>query len=413
MTSPFRQPGRASNATGSSDALTPEVEALIEADHALVVAMNRAEEIKYLAEKELLKREAKRLADALERKDDTQPVWRSLYDQLQLPLNEQQYAIEGLLPLGGNALFAGKYKAGKTTFNGQLLKAWADGELFLGRWKCHPDPDRPVVTIFNYEMSEDQFQRWLGRVGITEDGQKRVHVVHLRGHALPLGLPEVRADVARQLAERGTGLWIIDPASRALGAADGNDNSDVAQFCAWLDEIKREAGVRDLVMNIHMGHAAGADKSAERAIGAQAWSAWADALWFLNKKDDHGVESRWFRADGRDVSVPELMVNYNDENMSVLLVETNAVKMQADNIRMGILKVVGNNPGCSVNVILDQIKAYAKGRTGEITATVKTMITDGDLIMRPEGQKHCHFITEGNVMLPGAPTVSTVSQRFP
>jgi hypothetical protein len=300
------------------DELTPDekIEALIEEDaHRRRVLEG--------AEYELLKREIRRMADALERQDDRRPVRRSLTEELALPDEEQLYAINGLLPLGGNALFAGRYKAGKTTFNGQLLKAWADAEhgaKYLGEFECYPDPERPVVTIFNYEMSEAQFRRWLRRVGIRNT--HNVNVVHLRGLSLPLALPAVREEVAGWLRESNTGLWIVDPASRAMaGMGDGSDNKDVNLFVGWLDEIKAMAGVRDLVLNIHMGHAAAQDKSAERALGAQAWSAWADALWFLTLEEKGGVKSRWFSADGRDVSLDKMLVSYQAEDMSVALVD--------------------------------------------------------------------------------------------
>jgi hypothetical protein len=369
------------------DELTPDekIEALIEEDaHRRRVLEG--------AEYELLKREIRRMADAVERQDDRRPVRRSLTEELALPDEEQLYAINGLLPLGGNALFAGRYKAGKTTFNGQLLKAWADAEhgaKYLGEFECYPDPERPVVTIFNYEMSEAQFRRWLRRVGIRNT--HNVNVVHLRGLSLPLALPAVREEVAGWLRESNTGLWIVDPASRAMaGMGDGSDNKDVNLFVGWLDEIKAMAGVRDLVLNIHMGHAAAQDKSAERALGAQAWSAWADALWFLTLEEKGGVKSRWFSADGRDVSLDKMLVSYQAEDMSVALVDVDPANHAEMELRKAVIQVIRENPGIVTRGIRDQAAALFKTRATEYDQMATALETEGlvRVIMKGKARQH-------------------------
>lgn len=370
------------------DQLTPDdiVEAMIEEDR-------RKAQILEIAEHQLLMRDGKRMADALERQDDRKPVIRSLTDELALPDEEQLYSIDRLLPLGGNALFAGRYKAGKTTFNGQLLKAWADAEhgaKYLGEFQCYPDPERPVVTIFNYEMSEAQFRRWLRRVGIRNTGN--VNVVHLRGLSLPLALPSVREEVAGWLRNSNTGLWIVDPASRAMaGMGDGSDNKDVNLFVGWLDEIKALAGVRDLVLNIHMGHAASQDKSAERALGAQAWSAWADALWFLTLDEKAGVRSRWFSADGRDVNMDKMLVSYQAEDMSVALIEADPEKHKELELRKAVIRVIQENPGIVTTGIRSNTAAFVKVRATEYDQMTEDLVRENLVRVIQKGKAKHHY----------------------
>lgn len=360
---------------------------------ALIEADNRQKALQADAEYQIFKRDAKRLADALERKDARRPVRRTLAEELALPDEEQVYAIADILPLAGNALFAGRYKAGKTTFNGQLLKAWADNVPFLGKFQVYPDPQKPVVTIFNYEMSEGQFRRWLRRVGITN--LDNVHVVHLRGLSLPLGLADVRAEVAEWLKDANTGLWIVDPASRAMaGLGDGSDNKDVNLFVGWLDEIKQLADVRDLVLNIHMGHASREDKNAERAIGAQAWSAWADALWYLTKDKD---ECRWFHAEGRDVSVDKMLVSYQAEDMSVALVDVNPETQKRNELERRIIDTVQHNPGCSTRMI----RTSVGGRPADVQEALDKLIRDGVISTRPGTRNSIqHYLTADYPILP-------------
>lgn len=369
---------------GPDDELTPDdkVQAIIDADA-------RRREILAGAEHELKRRESRRLADALERKDERKPVWVSLTEELRLPDDEEKYSIDRLLPLGGNALFAGQYKAGKTTFNGQLIKAWADAEhgaKFCGEFECFPDPDRPNVTFFNYEMSQGQMRRWLRSVGVINTD--RVNVVNLRGMHTPFGLPEERATLARQLADSGTGLWVIDPASRAFaGAGDISSNSDVTAWLAFLDEIKMEANVRDLVLNIHMPH--GAKDGDTRAIGAQAWSAWADALWFLIKETKNGVDTRWFRADGRDVYLDRMRVLYEDATRSVMLMEGDADAYELKKRQEAILDILRNEPGIATG----KLKSRIGGNAAAATELIDQMVSDGMIAVREMGRgKKEHYL---------------------
>lgn len=364
------------------DDLTPDdkVAALIEED-----AHNRR--VIEGAEYELFKREVRRYADALERQNDRKPEWLSLTEQLRRPLTEQVYSIDSLLPLGGNALFAGRYKAGKTTFNGQLLKAWADNVPFLGEFDVHPDPERPCVTIFNYEMSEDQFHRWLAQVGI--ENTDNVNVVHLRGLHTSLEIPSVRAELAARLAESRTGLWVVDPASRAFGG-DVTSNAEVTAWLALLDEVKMEGGVRDLVLNIHMPHSANSNskEAQERAIGAQAWPAWADALWFLNFDKD---QNRQFWASGRDVEFERAYVHYDESNRSVLLLPNAPApddpNVADDKLRGTIIHVVQNNDGISQAGILRELRNLGmKGRTDDKKEAVQSLIDEGYLIAQGGGR---------------------------
>lgn len=393
----FNQPGPpdidgVSDTDDGSDALEQRITEFRDANE-------RQEWITREAKRIVLQRDAQRYADVIEHEDDRRPVRRTLTEQLEQPLEDELFSIEGLLPLGGSALFAGKYKAGKTTFNGQLLKAWVDGDPFLGQFECHPDPDKPSVTIFNYEMGESHFQRWLSRIGIINTDL--VNVVHLRGLSLSMASVAMRREMAGWLSDAGTGLWVVDPASRAMvGAGDGSDNKDVSLFVSYLDEIKALADVRDLVLNIHMGHAAGGvDKSAERAIGAQAWSAWADALWFLTKDDKTGA--RFFHADGRDVAVDKQLVNYDAQTMGVKLVDIDPQRHAANSLREAILRVIENNPGIHTEGIKNEMRGLGLTikNDGGFTRTLQELVQSSEVMMATRGKAKLYTLSNGQTPL--------------
>jgi hypothetical protein len=359
--------------------------------------LDKERRIKELVANELEKRHIRRLADAEEVKSRESPVVRSLSEELALPDEEQIYAIDKLLPVGGNAVFAGRYKAGKTTFNGGLLKSWVDDVPFLGRFRCLPDPERPVVTIFNYEMSEGQFRRWMRQQGIRNTDN--VNVVHLRGLSVPLGLPSVREEVAGWLRDSRTGLWIVDPASRAMaGLGDGSDNKDVNEFTMSLDEIKRLAGVRDLVLNVHMSHQASQDKDAERALGAQAWSAWGDALWMLTKDSS---DCRWFHAYGRDVDEGKMLVDYNAEDRSIKLVETDPDAVKRDAVAVALLRVVGENPGINKRGLRDHAHGLIDCSHKEIDSSLNSLLRSGEVTTTSGSNRQVlHWLPQDQPQLP-------------
>jgi hypothetical protein len=348
-------------------------------------------------QKELERRKVKRLADAEEVKSREAPIRRSLSEELELPDEEQIYAIDTLLPVEGNAVFAGRYKAGKTTFNGNLLKSWVDGVPFLGRFQCTPDPERPVVTMFNYEMSEGQFRRWMRQQRIQNT--HNVEVVHLRGLSLPMGLPSVREEIAGWLKERNTGLWIVDPASRAMaGLGDGNDNRDVNEFTMHLDEIKHMAGVRDLVLNVHMSHSASQDKDAERALGAQAWSAWGDALWMLTRDKD---DNRWFHAYGRDVDEGKMLVAYNADDRSINLVDTDPDRVKRDAVAVAVLRAVQENPGINKRSLRDQTHGLVDCSNKEIDDALIKVLRSGEVVTTNGTNRQVHhWLPEDQPPLP-------------
>lgn len=369
---------------GLDDLVIPDAE---EAER--LAEEQRRNRVESLKRAELEKREARRLADAEEIGSRIEPVRRTLVQELSLPDDEAEYSIDQLLPLGGNALFAGRYKSGKTVLNGNLIKAYADNEPFLGVYHVNSEKDK-CVTIFNYEMSEGQFRRWLRKFGIKNPD--RVQIVHLRGASLPLANPAMRERAAQWLTETNTGLWIIDPASRAMaGLGDGNSNSDVNAFTAYLDEIKAAAGVRDMVLNVHMGHAAAQDKDAERALGAQAWSAWADSLWTLTRDKD---EIRYFKAYGRDVNVPESAIMYDQRTMTASLVEASRADMRNTAIGTAVYRVVEQNPGINARGIRDQAAALVDARLKDLDAARDRLVEEEVIAKIPAGREHRFYLAK-------------------
>jgi len=322
----------------------------------------------------------------------TPPVdYGTLTDELQLPDDEERWRFKGMLGVGHNALIVAGRKAGKTTMVGNVIRSYADGVPFLGRFDVEPPHggEHAGIAVFNYEVDERQYRRWLRDVDIINTD--RVHVLHLRGRTLPLKNDRVRAWVTRWLADRHIGMWVVDPYSRAyVGSVDnGNDEAQVGAFLDTLDVIKQDAGVSELVMPVHTPKAR-AEAGEETAIGSQRLEGWPDAMWYLTKELDTG--SRFLRAEGRDVLLPEEQLTYHEGDRELIL---NGGGNRAEARRGADVRAVTDHiaahPGCTAN----DIRGALKWGRERITEAMKAA---GNTIRTEQGRNRAthHYLNSGS-----------------
>lgn len=286
----------------------------------------------------------------------------TLAQELLLPDDEPQWRVHGLLGLGHNAILVAGRKAGKTTMVNEFVRSYVDGGMFLGAQPVTPAPGG--IAIFNYEVDERQYRRWLRDVGIHNAEQ--VHVLHLRGRSLALMDARVRAWVAAWLRDRGVSAWVLDPYSRAyVGSVDnGNDEAKVSAFLDTLDVIKADAGISELIMPVHTPKGR-AEEGNETAIGSQRLEAWPDVMWYLTRDG----KTRFLRAEGRDVEFDESELHF-DESTRRLKVElfgqdrkTSRQTAKLDRL----IAFIHANPECTTNQIRDELGINAT-TVGELVA---------------------------------------------
>lgn len=224
--------------------------------------------------------------------------------ELALPESDMVWRIMGLLPAQGNAVVVAPRKTGKTTLVGELVRSLVDGVPFLGFGATAVTGG---VALFNYENTERQQRAWLRALGIVNQAQ--VHVLHLRGSALNLAVPRVRSYVTQWLRERDIEVWIPDPYLRAAQGVvlNENDNGQANIFTGVLDEIKLEAGVKEICMPAHSSGKNEVESGAESMRGAGRVEDWADAIWYLTSVEGQ----RFLRATGRDVELPETQLHFD------------------------------------------------------------------------------------------------------
>lgn len=273
-----------------------------------------------------------------------EPIFvRSLKEELQLPEIEAQWVIRDIFPQGANISITAQYKAGKTTLINDLARSLADEIKFLDYFQ-EPTHKRRIV-IFNYEVSENQYRRWMKDVEIKQS--ERVTLVHLRGERLPIISERVQRLIISILQDLDCQTWIMDPFARAfVGSGDENSNSDVGLFLDTLDFIKKQASVDNLVIPMHTGRAQ--EHGIERARGATRLDDWADVRWLLSKTE----EGRFFSADGRDVFLEQQALAYDDASRRLKLGGASAKVAKKMALEDQWVEVVIANPGKTTSELL-------------------------------------------------------------
>ena len=274
-----------------------------------------------------------------------EPIFiRDLSQELQMPETEVQWVIRDIFPQGANISITAQYKAGKTTLINALAKALADGQKFLEYFQ-EPIHQRRIV-IFNYEVSENQYRRWMKDVAIKH--ADHITLVHLRGERLPLISERVQRLVIGILKDLDCQTWIVDPFARAfVGSGDENSNSDVGVFLDTLDYIKKQANVDNLVLPMHTGRAQ--EHGIDRARGATRLDDWADVRWLLSKTE----EGRFFSADGRDVLLEQQALAFDEATRSLRLGGASAKVAKKMAMEDAFVQVVNENPGITTNQVFE------------------------------------------------------------
>lgn len=273
-----------------------------------------------------------------------EPIFvRSLDEELQLPEIEAQWVIRDVFPQGANVSITAQYKAGKTTLINDLARSLADGTKFLDYFQEPIHPRR--IVIFNYEVGENQYRRWMKDVNIQH--ADHITLVHLRGERLPMISERVQRLVIDILKDLDCQTWILDPFARAfVGSGDENSNSDVGFFLDTLDYVKKQAKVDNLVIPMHTGRAQ--EHGIDRARGATRLDDWADVRWLLSKTD----EGRFFSADGRDVFLEQQALAYDEATRRLKLGGASAKVAKKMALEDQWVQAVKDNPGKTTSELL-------------------------------------------------------------
>lgn len=339
------------------------------------------------AERIRIRREAIRILDRqeAERQFRAPPSGGTLAELLEEDQEPLAFSVYDLHPRGANTLLGASFKAGKTTLLLSLMKSLLDGERFLDLYSVDPAEGR--VAFWNYEMDKRQFRAWARNLDIKNPG--RGCQLPLRCEVLDLLTPVAEDWAVRWLQENQVSTWIIDPFARAYRGEE-NSNSDVAHWLETLDVIKRRAGVADLFIATHFGRG-DQKRGEERSRGATRLDDWADVRWTLVKDRDR----RYFSANGRDVSVTEMGLDYNEATgwLSAKGLSRDDEDRAAKAAKFNELvecayQVCVKSPGIGGEALRDQMSG---GRAQERAQAISMAIEQGWIRREREGRKTAHY----------------------
>jgi AAA domain len=300
------------------------------------------------------------------------PSLVNLVDMLAQPDEDAQYRITDLLPIGGRALLAAQYKAGKTSMIANLLRSLVDGDKFLHRF-----PVTPVarVVLIDTELDERMLRRWLRDQGIK--AHSSIDVLCLRGRLTSFDITNdvVRADWAA--AMEGADFIILDCLRPCLDALGLSEDKEAGIILTAFDGLCRESGATEGVVVHHMGH------GQERSRGDSRLLDWPDVLWKIvreDPEDDNG--ERFFSAMGRDVNLPESRLDWDPNTRGLMLCDGSRAEKRARDKAVDIIEIMSdpdNASGLSMNRLEGKLKALGNSRDGSRKA-VHMAIDDGILL---------------------------------
>ncbi len=318
---------------------------------------NEAALVRERATVEARRKIADEVADAAWAEPDLGPT--RLDNLLATPPRPKQWTIDGLHRTGSNRLLTAQFKTGKTTTVLNEIRSLVDGYPLYERFDVNKI-DEGSIVMFNYEVDADQIREWFSELGIRNT--QRVHVFNLRGIRMSLVSDRGIDTAVRWLSDVGARYWIIDPYTRALSSCglSENSNDDVARFTDTLDEIKRRAGVDDLLVASHTGRGEMA-AGEERARGATRLDDWADVRHILVRGRDEDHDSRYMWAEGRDVDVPEFRLEFDPECRRLIAEDGSRSEKSGNAILEDVVEAVAANPGTNGNGLV-LILPHARAR---------------------------------------------------
>jgi len=303
---------------------------------------------------------------------------------LATPDEEVAHRVARLWPTGGRVVLAAQNKAGKTTLVGNLLRALADGEPFLGRF---PVARARRVVLVDDELDERMLRGWLREQRIATE--TAVELVPLRGRLSAFNIldPATRSRWARSIGTAD--ILLLDCLRPALDALALSEDKDAGRFLEALDELLTEAGVGEALVVHHMGH------TGERSRGDSRILDWPDAKWRLvRERGEEGEEldetaARYFTAYGRDVDQPETLLAYDPDTRRLTAAGGSRAEVRRQGVMDAIRGFLAENPRSSKNAI----ETGVEYRRDSVRDALRELVRSGEVACEKTGQSFLHTLT--------------------
>ena len=291
------------------------------------------------------------------------------------PVKEIAYCVDGLIPMGGLSLLAGKPKAGKSTLVRQLAASVANGTDFLSRLTIQGS-----VLYLALEEMQSEVNKHLEDLGVNENSPVSLH---FGGSGKP---EQAIGEIQSVIQKRGDiALVIIDPLVNFLKVRDGNDYSLMYPAMMKLVDLARNTGVAIVV--VHHAKKRKSDDLTDGALGSTAITGAADNIVVI---ESHG-ETRSISTQqryGRSLEPTQLRWDAESRRMELgqtaQAIEENSRAATQGKIKDAIVNFVRLYPGCCTQ---EQILTAVTGNASQKMASLNVLTVAGSVHRSGSGHR--------------------------
>ena len=183
--------------------------------------------------------------------------------------------IAGVLRKGHKMLLAGPSKAGKSFALIELCIAIAEGQPWLGQFRCA----QGKVLYINLELDRasclHRFKDVYDALGFAPANLAGIDIWNLRGASVPMD--KLAPKLIRRAGKKGYTAVILDPIYKVI-TGDENSADQMAKFCNQFDLVCRALDCAVIYCHHHSKGAQGGKRSMDRASGSGVFARDPDAM---------------------------------------------------------------------------------------------------------------------------------------
>jgi RecA-family ATPase len=198
--------------------------------------------------------------------------------------SNNQWLIEGLLPMSSTCLVSGDPKTRKSWLAGELLVSVATGTDCFG---VYPVLKQGPVLMIQGEDSEAIILQRLEQIckarGIQINQVPQIEIV--AGQNFALDNPEHFEWLRNKILADRPLLVILDPLVRLIPNTSESSTAQMSKILTKLRALQRESG--SAIMLVHHNKASKSKVAAENIRGTSDLRSWYDAAMFLTKPVSH------------------------------------------------------------------------------------------------------------------------------
>ena len=277
------------------------------------------------------------------------------------PVEDEDFVVDGLLPMGGISVFSGKPKVGKTTAIHNMIFNISQGTAFMGR-----ETRKGPVLYFCLEEKRSEVRKFFRKMGAS--GPDIIFCTRIEPD-------KFEAELKAAIAQFDPVAVFIDPMARVVRVNDFNDYAQMSRVLEPFVDIARRFGVH-ILMTHHDGK--GGRTGGDGVLGSTAIFAAVDTHIQMAIKDGKRTLMSTNRY-GEDL--PETVVTL-DKETGLIATQGTLQEIKQVTLKEKVLARIE----VGENLTEKEIKKRA-GDTGAVSRMIRKLEKEGELIRSGKGGK--------------------------